>query len=67
MTEESIESGGRTAQKVMDEAGFSDELKRKLEARIQESSFRNENPVAFTQMDMPVRSPNSDVFRGRTD
>ena len=55
MTEESFESGGRTAQKIMDEAGFSEELKRKLEAKIQGSSFRDKNPAAFAQMDMPVR------------
>lgn len=57
MTEETIESGGRTAQKTIDEGGFSEELKRKLEARIQGASFKNENPTAFAQMDMPVRSP----------
>ena len=67
MTEESIESGGRTAQKIMDEAGFSEELKRKLEAKIQDSNFRNENPAAFAQMDMPVHSPNLDKLRRMTD
>lgn len=67
MTEESIESGGRTAQKVMDEAGFSEELKRKLESKILESGFRNENPAAFAQMDMPVRSPILDAIHRMTD
>ena len=67
MTEESIESGGRTAQKVMDEAGFSEELKRKLESKILESGFRNENPAAFAQMDMPVRSPILDAVHRMTD
>ena len=67
MTEESIESGGRTAQKVMDEAGFSEELKRKLEAKIQETSFKNENLAAFAQIDMPVRSPILDAVCGVTD
>ena len=66
MTEESIESGGRTAQKILDEAGFSEELKRKLEARIQETGFRNENPAAFAQIDMPVRSPILDAVCGMT-
>lgn len=54
MTDETIESGGRSAEKTMEEAGFSEELKRRLEARIQETSFRNEHPAAFAQMDMPV-------------
>ncbi|KAL8796220.1 MAG: hypothetical protein Q9195_001335 [Heterodermia aff. obscurata] len=53
MTEETIESGGLSAQKAVDEAGFSEELKRKLEAKIQGSSFRDENPAAFAQIDMP--------------
>ena len=67
MTEESIESGGRTAQKIVDEAGFSEELKRKLEAKIQGSNFRNENPAAFAQVDMPVSSPTLDAVRRMTD
>ena len=56
MTDESIEQGGRSAKKAMEEVGFSEELKRRLEARIQESSFKNENPAAFAQVNLPVRS-----------
>lgn len=56
MTDESIEQGGRSAKKAIEEGGFSEELKRRLEARIQESSFKNENPAAFAQVNMPVRS-----------
>ncbi|KAL8940023.1 MAG: hypothetical protein Q9211_002476 [Gyalolechia sp. 1 TL-2023] len=37
----------------MGEAGFSEELKRRLEAKIADSTFRNENPAAFAQLDMP--------------
>ncbi len=54
MTEENIESGGRSARKVIHEAGFSEELKKRLEAKIEDSNFRNENPAAFAQLDMPV-------------
>lgn len=54
MTEENIESGGRSARKVIHEAGFSEELKKRLEAKIEDSNFRNENPTAFAQLDMPV-------------
>lgn len=53
MTEETFEQGGRSAQKAMDEAGFSEELKRRLEAKIADSTFRNENFAAFAQLDMP--------------
>ena len=54
MTNETLDSGGRTAQKALDQAGFSEELKRKLEARIQETGLRKENPAAFAQINMPV-------------
>ena len=55
MTEETIESGGQTARKAVEEAGFSEELKRQLEAKIQDGHFRNKNPAAFAQVNMPVR------------
>ena len=54
LTEDALEQGGRGAQKAIDESGFSEELKRHLEARIQDSKFRSENPAAFAQLDMPV-------------
>ena len=54
ITDNTIESGGRDARRAMEEAGFSEELKKKLEERIQETSFRNEYPAAFAQMEMPV-------------
>lgn len=54
MTEETVESGGRSARKALEEAGFSEELKQQLEAKIQDNSFKNENPAAFAQLNMPV-------------
>lgn len=54
MTEESLEHGGRSTQKVIREAGFSEELKRRLEAKIADSKFKNEHSAAFAQLDMPV-------------
>lgn len=56
MTNEMIEQGGRSAKKAIEEGGFSEELKKKLEARLQESSFRSENAAAFAQASLPVRS-----------
>ncbi|KAI4220987.1 MAG: hypothetical protein L6R36_007215 [Xanthoria steineri] len=53
MTEDTVEHGGPAARKALDEAGFSEELKRRLEAKIADSTFRNENPAAFAQLDMP--------------
>lgn len=56
MTDAMIEQDGRRAKKAIDEGGFSEELKKKLEARLQESSFRSENAAAFAQASLPVRS-----------
>ncbi|KAL8734650.1 MAG: hypothetical protein Q9166_001306 [cf. Caloplaca sp. 2 TL-2023] len=53
MTEETMKQDRYAARKVMDEAGFSEDLKRRLEAKIADSNFRNENPAAFSQLDMP--------------
>ncbi|KAL8855127.1 MAG: hypothetical protein Q9221_000033 [Calogaya cf. arnoldii] len=53
MTEDTVEHGGRAARKALDEAGFSEELKRQLEVKIADSDFRNKNPAAFAQLDMP--------------
>lgn len=55
MMDRSIEEGGQAAQKAVEEAGFSEELKRTLELRIQDNKFMNENPTAFAQLNLPVR------------
>ncbi len=54
MTNETIEQGCRSAQKAVEESGFSEELKRQLEARILDSKFKSDNPGAFAQFNMPV-------------
>ena len=56
MTDESLEQGGRSAHKAVEEAGFSEGLKRRLEARIADSRFKSENPAAFAEANMPVCS-----------
>ena len=56
ITDELIEQDGRRAKKAIEEGGFSEELKKKLEARLQESSFRSKNAAAFAQTSLPVRS-----------
>lgn len=57
LTEVSIEQGGQSAKKAVEEAGFSEELKWQLEARIQQSAFKSENAAAFAQANMPVCLP----------
>ena len=56
MTDDMIERDSRSAKKAIEEGGFSDELKKKLEARLQEGTFRSENAAAFAQASLPVRS-----------
>lgn len=55
MTDEMIERDRPSAQKAIEDGGFSEELKKKLEARLQETSFRSENAAAFAQASLPVR------------
>ncbi|PGG99519.1 hypothetical protein GX51_06259 [Blastomyces parvus] len=54
MADESMLEGGRSSRKNMQEAGFSEELKKKLEERIAESAFRSENAAAFSLVNMPA-------------
>ncbi|KAL9101695.1 MAG: hypothetical protein Q9163_003081 [Psora crenata] len=51
--DEVIEQGGRSARKAVEEAGFSEELRRRLEARVQDSAFKSENAAAFAEASMP--------------
>ncbi|KAF4552636.1 Hypothetical protein D9617_9g024250 [Elsinoe fawcettii] len=52
LTSESLETGGRSARKAVEEAGFSEDLKKELEERIANASFRSENASAFAQADL---------------
>jgi hypothetical protein len=54
MTEDMILEGGRSARRNLQEAGFSEELKKRLEEKIKESAFKNEHAAAFSIANMPV-------------
>lgn len=54
MSDESLETGGHGARKAVEEAGFSQELRDKLEKKIADASFRSEHASAFAQMNMPA-------------
>lgn len=56
MTEQAQEEGGSSAQKNLQGAEFSEELKKKLEERIATSSFKSQHAAAFSLKDMPVRT-----------
>jgi hypothetical protein len=53
MSDEALETGGRSAQKAVSEAGFSEDLKRQLEERIASSNFRAEHRNAFAEAELP--------------
>ena len=55
MAEEALDTSSKSDRKLMKEAGFSEELKRKLEERIAQTAFQAENQQAFSEVDMPVR------------
>lgn len=54
MADESMLEGGKSSRKNMLEAGFSEDLKKKLEERIAQSSFQSENSATFSLVNMPV-------------
>ena len=54
MTDQSLEESGYRAQKVVAEAGFSEDLKKRLAAKIEDSEFRSQNAAAFATLDMLV-------------
>lgn len=54
MTEDALVEGGRSAQKNIQEAGFSEELKEKLLERVAASSFKSDHAAAHSIADMPV-------------
>ncbi|KAI9673203.1 MAG: hypothetical protein M1817_003066 [Caeruleum heppii] len=53
MTERSVDHGGTQAQKTIQEAGFSEDLKKQLEERIAASTFQAENASAITESNLP--------------
>lgn len=62
MTEESLLEGGRSARKNLQEAGFSDDLKRALEEKIKAASFKSDNAQAFSVLETPVSLVFAQIF-----
>ncbi|KAM0693652.1 hypothetical protein Q7P36_006908 [Cladosporium allicinum] len=54
MASENLQTGGRSARKAVEEAGFSEELKARLQEKIATSSFRSDNASAFAQAELPA-------------
>ncbi|KAL1297310.1 hypothetical protein AAFC00_004861 [Neodothiora populina] len=53
LSEEGLENSGRRAAKMVEESGFDEDLKRQLEERIKNASFKSEYASAFAQVNMP--------------
>jgi hypothetical protein len=64
MVEETMDTGSKSDRKLMQDAGFSEELKKKLEERIAQTAFQAENQQAFSEVNVPVRFPYSIQFSG---
>ncbi|KAJ5763676.1 hypothetical protein N7533_002357 [Penicillium manginii] len=54
MTEDAMLEGGRSARRNIENAGFSEDLKRQLEERVLASSFKSEHAAAHSILDMPA-------------
>ncbi|KAI1471671.1 uncharacterized protein F4812DRAFT_188219 [Daldinia caldariorum] len=52
-TEEALLTGGTAGRRSIEHAGFSDELKERLLAKVKDAEFRSENAAAFAEAGMP--------------
>ncbi|ETS78799.1 hypothetical protein PFICI_08652 [Pestalotiopsis fici W106-1] len=52
-TEEVLLTGGRAGRRAVEDAGFSEELKERLFAKVQDAKFRSDHAAAFAEADMP--------------
>lgn len=54
MVEETMDTGSKSDRKLMQDVGFSEELKKQLEDRISQTAFARQNQQASSQVSMPV-------------
>ena len=54
MAEDTMDIGNKSDRTLMKDAGFSEELKRKLEERIAQTAFQAENQQTFSEVNIPV-------------
>ncbi|KAJ2990728.1 hypothetical protein NUW58_g2805 [Xylaria curta] len=53
-TEEVLLTGGRAGRRAVEDAGFSEELKERLLAKVKDAQFRSENAAAFAEVGTPT-------------
>jgi short subunit dehydrogenase-like uncharacterized protein len=54
MAEETLDTGSKSDRRLIQEAGFSEDLKKQLEDRIAQTAFAAENQRAMAEITMPV-------------
>ncbi|OJJ47759.1 hypothetical protein ASPZODRAFT_151208 [Penicilliopsis zonata CBS 506.65] len=54
MTEQAMLEGGKSARRTIDQAGFSEELKKQLEERLAASSFQSDHAAAHSIANIPT-------------
>ncbi|KAF2971513.1 hypothetical protein GQX73_g2078 [Xylaria multiplex] len=52
-TDEVLLTGGKAGRRAIKDAGFSEELKEKLLAKVKDAQFRSQYAAAFSEVDMP--------------
>jgi hypothetical protein len=53
-TEEVLLTGGRAGRRAVEDAGFSEELKERLFAKVQDAKFRSDHAAAFAEAELPA-------------
>lgn len=53
-TEEALLTGGRPGRRAVEDAGFSEELKERLLAKVKDAQFRSEHACAFAEAEAPT-------------
>ncbi|KAK8086831.1 hypothetical protein PG994_001805 [Apiospora phragmitis] len=61
-TEEALLTGGRAGRRAVEDAGFSEELKERLFARVKDAEFRSEYASAFAEAEMPSAAGSGSRF-----
>lgn len=62
MAEETMDTGSKSDRKMMQDVGFSEDLKKQLEQRIAQSAFQTENQKAISVANIPVRPQLSSIL-----
>ena len=57
-----MDTGSKSDRKMMQDVGFSEDLKKQLEERIAQSAFQAENQQAISVANLPVRNAHTYTY-----